>query len=233
MLRRNVNFPTSTSVNSLPGASQGHYHYRVVNLFFWSCTKLHRSVEHTSVKGLNKFVWYTLNAFRQGDENPISSAVAKTMNLLANSSHGHLFIDCSHHSLTRYKNDEKTRAAINSKWFNLLIHINNQRAGASQIWYRSWKINQCRLLCPAVGRLRMVEHFYNLKKFPFWQVPEDGTGYRFAVFSTSRKNLYSCIRSEKKQEWDSLRSKDCNDLLTADACSISFLKRAVLNTKKT
>ena len=127
---------------------------------------------------------------------------------------------------------KKTRAAINSKWFKLLIHINNQRGGASQIWYRSWKINQCRLLCPAVGRLRMVELFYNLKKFPFWQVPEDGTGYRFAVFSTSRKNLYSCIRSEKKQEWDSLRSKDCNDLLTADACSISFLKRAVLNTKK-
>ena len=35
----------------------------------------------------------------------------------------------------------------------------------------------------------------------------------------AEKEKYDCIRSEKRQEWDFLRSKDCDDSFTADACS--------------
>ena len=42
------------------------------------------------------------------------------------------------------------------------------------------------------------------------------------------KELYKCIQSEKRQEWEMYtkrqvyRSEDCNDLLTAHTCSIFF-----------
>ena len=36
----------------------------------------------------------------------------------------------------------------------------------------------------------------------------------------AEKALCDCIRSEKRQQWEFLRCKDSNDLLTADACSI-------------
>ena len=35
-------------------------------------------------------------------------------------------------------------------------------------------------------------------------------------------DLYDCILSEKKQEWESLRSKDSNDSFTADDCNNFF-----------
>ena len=35
----------------------------------------------------------------------------------------------------------------------------------------------------------------------------------------AENELYDCIRSEKRQESELLRSKDCNDSFTADACS--------------
>ena len=47
----------------------------------------------------------------------------------------------------------------------------------------------------------------------------------------AEKELYKCIRIEKRQEWDLLRSKDCNGSFTADACSNFFPIRVVLNTK--
>ena len=45
------------------------------------------------------------------------------------------------------------------------------------------------------------------------------------------KELYDCIRSEKRQEWELLRSKDCNDSFTADACSNFFPAGAVIRQK--
>ena len=40
------------------------------------------------------------------------------------------------------------------------------------------------------------------------------------------------MQDEKRLQWDLLRSKNCNDSFTADACGIFFHVRAVLNTKK-
>ena len=72
-------------------------------------------VEYTPVKCLNNFMQSAVNARRQGDENPNSSAVAETMKFLANISYGYQTMDHSRLSITIYANDEKRHAAINKK----------------------------------------------------------------------------------------------------------------------
>ena len=52
-----------------------------------------------------------MNARREGDKNPYSTAVAETMKLLANSSYGYQTLDRSRHTVTKYLNDEKTHSA--------------------------------------------------------------------------------------------------------------------------
>ena len=52
------------------------------------CTKTHRFVKYTPKKCFKSFVQSAVHATRQGDENPYSSVVAKTMKLLADSSYG-------------------------------------------------------------------------------------------------------------------------------------------------
>ena len=47
------------------------------------------------------------------------------MKLLANSSYGYQIMDRSRHTVTKYLSDEKTHAAINSKKFKKLDHVNN------------------------------------------------------------------------------------------------------------
>ena len=47
------------------------------------------------------------------------------MKLLANSSYGYQIKDRSRHSVTKYVTDEKIHAAINSKLFKKLDHVNN------------------------------------------------------------------------------------------------------------
>ena len=88
-------------------------------------TKTHRFVEYTPKKCFNSFVQSVKDAGRQGDENPNSTVVAETMKLLANSSYGYQIIDRSRHTVTQYLTDEKTHAAINSKLFKKLDHVNN------------------------------------------------------------------------------------------------------------
>ena len=43
--------------------------------------------------------------------------------------------------------------------------------------------------------------------------------------------MYDCIRSQRRQEWELLRSKDCIDLITADACSNFFPRKCCLKDK--
>ena len=66
-----------------------------------------------------------MDARRQLDENPNSSVVAETLKLLANSSYGYQIMDRSRHTVAKYLIDEKTHAAINSKLFKKLDHVNN------------------------------------------------------------------------------------------------------------
>ena len=50
------------------------------------CKKIHRFVQYTPGKCFDNFVQSAVDARRQGDENPISSVVAETIKLVANSS---------------------------------------------------------------------------------------------------------------------------------------------------
>ena len=88
-------------------------------------TKIHRFVEYTPKKCFNSSVESAVDTRRKDDENPNSSFVAETMKLLANSSYGYQMIDQSRHTVTKYLSDEKTHAAINSKLFKKLDHVNN------------------------------------------------------------------------------------------------------------
>ena len=44
--------------------------------------------------------------------------------------------------------------------------------------------------------------------------------------------MYDCSRSKKRQEWELLRNKDCNDLSTPDAYSNILHKRCRAKRKK-
>ena len=89
------------------------------------CTKIHRFVEYTPKKCFKIFVQSAVDARMKGDENPNSSVGAETMKLLANSSYGYQIMDRSRHTVTKYLSDERTHAAINSKLFKKLDHLNN------------------------------------------------------------------------------------------------------------
>ena len=52
-------------------------------------TKIHSFVEYTPKKCFSSFVQGAVNARRKGDENPNSSVITRTMELLANSSYGY------------------------------------------------------------------------------------------------------------------------------------------------
>ena len=91
-------------------------------------TKIHRFFEYTSKKCFNSFVQAAVDARMKSDENPNSSVVAETMKLLANSSFGSQIMNRSRHTVAKYLSDKKTQkthAAINSKLFQRLDHMNN------------------------------------------------------------------------------------------------------------
>ena len=88
-------------------------------------TKIHRCVEYTPKKCSKGFVQAAVDARRKSDEYPKSSVVAETMKLIANSSYGFQIMDRSRHTVTKYLSGEKTHAAINSKLFKKLDHVNN------------------------------------------------------------------------------------------------------------
>ena len=88
------------------------------------CTEIHR-FEYTPQKSFNCFVQSTVDARRQGDENPNSNVVAETMKLQANSSYGYQILDRSQHTVTKCLTDEKTHSTINSILFKKLDRVNN------------------------------------------------------------------------------------------------------------
>ena len=69
-------------------------------------TKTHHFIEYTPEKCFDSFVQAAVDARWKGEQNPISSVVAETMKLLANSSHGDQIMDRSRHTVTKYLTDE-------------------------------------------------------------------------------------------------------------------------------
>ena len=66
-----------------------------------------------------------LDAGIQGDENPNSSVVSKTMKLLGNGCNDYQSTDRSGHTATKSLKDKKTRTAIKRKLLKKLSHVNN------------------------------------------------------------------------------------------------------------
>ena len=104
-----------------------------------------------------------MDARREGDQNPNSSVVAETMKLLANSSYGYQIMDRSQHTVTKYLADEKTHAAINSKLFKKVDHVNNSlyevELAKAQIEHKDPIIVGFFIL--QYTKLRILELFYN------------------------------------------------------------------------
>ena len=89
------------------------------------CKKNYRFVEYIPVKSFNNFVQSAVNARRQGDENPNSSVVAETMELLTNSSYGYQIVNRSRHIVAKKLSDEKTHGAISTNFFKRLEYMND------------------------------------------------------------------------------------------------------------
>ena len=78
------------------------------------------------MKCFDDVVQSAVKARRQRDENPNPKVFAKTMRLLACSSHGCQTTDRIPRSVTEYANDEKAQAVINNEMFKRLGHSKDQ-----------------------------------------------------------------------------------------------------------
>ena len=171
-------------------------------------TKRHRFVEYTPKKCFNSFVQAAVDARRKSDENPNPSVVAGTMKRLANSSYGYQIMDRSRHTVTKYLSDEKTHAAINSKLFKRLDHMNNSlyqvELAKAQIEHREPIIVGFSIL--QYAKLRMLELYYNffsrfcdVNKFEELEMDTD-----YLHLALSKRELEDCIRPEMRAEWQRL-----------------------------
>ena len=153
------------------------------------------------------------------------------MKLLANSSYGYQMIDRSRHTVTKYLSDEKTHAAINSKLFKKLDHVNNSlyeiELAKAQIEHKVPIIVGFFIL--QYAKLRMLELYYNffirfcdVNKFEELEMDTDSLYLAVAL-----KELEDCLRPEMKAEWQRLRSIDCADNFTADAEANFFPEHVV------
>ena len=200
------------------------------------CTKIHRFVEYTPKKCFNSFVQSAVNARRQGDENSTSNVVAETMKPLANSPYGCQIMNRSRHTVTRYLSDGKTHAAINSKLFKKLDHVNNSlyevELAKAQIKHKEPIIVGFFILQHA--KLRMLELYYNfitrfcdVNKFEELEMDTDSL-----YLALAEKELEDCIRPEMIAEWQRLRSNDCADSFTADAVANFFPRTCCVKHKQ-
>ena len=83
------------------------------------------------------------------------------------------------------------------------------------------------------AKLRMLELYYNffdrfcdVDKFEELEMDTDSLHLALA-----QENLYDCIRPAKKEEWETLREKDCDDSFRADA-SHNFFPRTCCSKHK-
>ena len=168
------------------------------------CTKIHRFVEYTPKKCFNSFVQSAVDARGQGDENPNSSVVAESMKLLASGSYGYQILDRSRHTVRKYLSYEKTHAAISSKLFKKLDHMNNSlyevELAKAQIEHREPIIVGFFIL--QYAKLRMLELYYNfftrfcdVNKFEELETDTDSL-----YLALAEKELEECIRPEMRAE---------------------------------
>ena len=189
-------------------------------------TKIHRFVEDNPNKSFNSFVQAAVHARRQIDENPNSGVVAETMKLPGNSFYGCQIMDHSRHTVRQYLSDEKTHAAITSKLFEKLDHMNISlyEVELAKALIEHKELINVGFFILQNSKLRMLELHYsfstdfcNVKK-----LEEFERGTRLLYLAFAEKELEYCIRPEVRAEWQWLRSNDCVDSLTADAVANFF-----------
>ena len=143
------------------------------------------------------------------------------MKLLANSSFGFQIMDGSWRTLTKYLGDEKTHAAINSKLFKKLDHVNislyEVELAKAQIEHKEPII--VRFFVLQYAKLPKLELHYNFftKFCDVNKFEELEFGTDSLYFALAEKELEDCIRPEMRAEWQTLRSYGCVDSFTADA----------------
>ena len=85
------------------------------------------------------------------------------MKLLRNSSYGYQITDRSRHTVTKYLSDKKTHAAIKSKLFKKLDHVNNSlyevELAKASIEHKEPIV--VRFFILQYAKLRMLELYYN------------------------------------------------------------------------
>ena len=130
------------------------------------------------------------------------------MELLANSSFGYQMMNQSRHTVTKYFSDEKTHAAINSKLFKTLGHVNNSlyevELAKARIEHKEQTILGFFIL--RYAKLRLLELYYNcFTKFcdvtKFEEVEMDTDSLYPAL---AEIKLGNCIKLEIRAEWQSL-----------------------------
>ena len=140
-------------------------------------------------------------------------------------------MDWSQHTVMKYLIDEKTHAAIISKQFKKLDHVNNSlyevELAKAQIEHKE-PIN-VGFLIPQYAKLQTWELYYNFfTRFcdihKFEELEKDTDSLHLAL---AEKELQDCRRPELKAKWQRLRSVDCVDSFTADAVANLFPEHVV------
>ena len=160
------------------------------------------------------------------------------MKLLANSSNSFQIMDRSRHTVTKYLTDEKTHSAIISKMFKRPNHINHITDQQYEVELVKSEIERRETI--SVGffilqyaELRMLDFYYNLfKNFCDTDKYEElELNIDSLYLALSEKSVEDVIISEKRAEWDRLRSKDCTYNFTANATA-NFVHRTCCNVHK-
>ena len=126
------------------------------------------------------------------------------MKLLANSSYGYQIVDRSRDVVTKYFSDEKTHAAINSKLFKKLDHVNNSlyevELAKAQIEHKKPIIVGFFVL--QYAKLWLLELYYNfftrfcdVNKFEELEIDTNSP-----YLALAEKELEHCIRPEMRAE---------------------------------
>ena len=138
--------------------------------------------------------------------------------------------------MTIYLSDEKRHAAIKSKLFKKLDHVNNSlyevELAKAQIEHKEPIIVGFVILHYA--KLRMLELYYNffirfcdVNKFEELEMDTDSVYLAFA-----EKELEDCIRPEMRAEWQRIRSNDFVDIFAGDAVANIFPRTCCVKHKQ-
>ena len=158
------------------------------------------------------------------------------MKLLANSPYRYQIIDRSRHTVTKYLSDEKTHAAINSKLFKRLDHLNISLYEVELAKAENEHIEPIIVgfFVLQYAKLRMLELYYNFftrfcdaNKFEEMEMDTDSL-----YLALAEKELEDCIRPEMRAEWQKLRSNDCVANFTADAVANFFPRTCCVKYKQ-